>query len=447
MFLYGKMPYDIKKDHPDCPASKPYGVVKEDDGKLMGCHESKAKAQKQIAAIYVSESKSETETENDRSEPMSEQLMYYTRALVDLGEGEIQQRQAKMHDLLENPDLPVPFVASTEGVKADGINLKMKDWDLTRFANYGPVMWVHNYWHPPLGTGVAEASDKLRMNVHYDRDDDFAMLIRGKAIKGMMAGSVGWVTREDGKNELIEFSMTPLGLDPDALPDIKRMSPTALRTISKFFEEDGSGMAEAIQELREEIMGEMKGLLAEWLAANEVERMDEEEECDPEKDPDCEPKEEMEHTEEEPEDERLLDAAADTAYMYYDGRVYIPTTWDNSSITWVTETTENADGITWYRILPSEVEEVEKAEDSLEDMLQRAGAVLSKKNRDDLRKALELITGVIDRATPEDEFFASLDEERNEDIDIGREEESEQRQEPTPEVLNQIKKVLEGVES
>lgn len=447
-FLFKNMPYEIVEDHPDCPSTDPWGVVKEDDGKLMGCHESKAKAQKQISAIYASESASGLEADFNRSEPMSEQQVYYTRALVDLGE--VGQRQATAKDLLENPLLPVPFIASTAGVKADGINLKMEDWDLSRYKTYGPVMWVHNYWHPPLGTGTAELGKKLRINVQFDRDDEFAMLIRGKAIKGMMAGSVGWWTTEDKKNELLEFSMTPMGLDPDALPDIKRMSPTALRTISEALSEDDTGLKEAIDELREEIMGDMKQLITDWLAHDqEMGRGEgEEEECDPETDPDCDPDEDTEGRSEEEEEGRSLIVGTDTAqeedYMFYNGRIYIPSIIEDGSITWAETTgtssiTDSASSITWYDVTDA------NSRETPEEILQRAGAVLSKKNRDDLARALELIEGVIARATPDDEFFASLDEERNEDIDDDREEEPGARQEPTPEIVNQIIKVLEEV--
>lgn len=49
------MPYDKVKDHPDCPTSKPIGVVKESDGELMGCHTTEEGADDQIAALYAQE--------------------------------------------------------------------------------------------------------------------------------------------------------------------------------------------------------------------------------------------------------------------------------------------------------------------------------------------------------------------------------------------------------
>ena len=370
---------------------------------------------------------------------MSEQQIQYTRALVDLGG--VGQRQSTMQELLDNTKLPVPFIASTEGVKADGINLKAKDWDLTRYAGYSPIMWVHNYWHPPLGTGKASLDGKkLRMGIRFDEADDFAMLIRGKAIKGMMAGSVGWMTTEDGKNELLEFSMTPMGLDPDALPDIKRMSPTALRAVSKMFEGE-EDLEEAIKTLRDEIMGEMKQLLEDWLAADQdaARAEEDEDEIEPEED------------EEDPEDDiRVLlpdVSGLEGDYMYYNGFVYVPSIVEDGITTWSTTIDgtplpDNTSSVTWYDMSDLSIT---RANESPEEMLQRAGAVLSKKNRDDLSKALELIQSVIERATPDDEFFATLEDDRAQDIDDGREEEPETRQEPTPDVVNQIKQVLEEV--
>ena len=121
-------------------------------------------------------------------------------------------------------DGPVTFVASTEGVKGDGLNLLAADWDLSRFESYSPILWAHDYWgeRAPIGTGKAYFDEsKLMVDVTFDADDPFAMTIRGKARKGMVAGSVGWddVTQdEETKHELLEFSMVPVPLDPAALP-------------------------------------------------------------------------------------------------------------------------------------------------------------------------------------------------------------------------------------
>lgn len=49
------MPWSVKSEHSECPASEPFAVVKDDDGKAVGCHVSRDKAEKQVAALYANE--------------------------------------------------------------------------------------------------------------------------------------------------------------------------------------------------------------------------------------------------------------------------------------------------------------------------------------------------------------------------------------------------------
>jgi HK97 family phage prohead protease len=53
------MPYDVRKSS-SCPKSRPWALVKRTDGEIMGCHASKAAAERQRAAIEASESKEDT---------------------------------------------------------------------------------------------------------------------------------------------------------------------------------------------------------------------------------------------------------------------------------------------------------------------------------------------------------------------------------------------------
>src|SRR6185369_7547589 len=48
------MPYHVAKSA-ECPSSKPWAVIKNADGKVMGCHPTQAAAEKQLAAIHASE--------------------------------------------------------------------------------------------------------------------------------------------------------------------------------------------------------------------------------------------------------------------------------------------------------------------------------------------------------------------------------------------------------
>lgn len=49
------MPWHIVENSSQCPTSKPHAVIQDDNGHLMGCHESTEKAKKQLAALYVHE--------------------------------------------------------------------------------------------------------------------------------------------------------------------------------------------------------------------------------------------------------------------------------------------------------------------------------------------------------------------------------------------------------
>lgn len=51
------MPYHVGSNQ-DCPPSKSYAVIKDADGEVMGCHESKEKANKQLAALNIAEKES-----------------------------------------------------------------------------------------------------------------------------------------------------------------------------------------------------------------------------------------------------------------------------------------------------------------------------------------------------------------------------------------------------
>ena len=57
------MPYSIVRDHEDCDG---FGVVKDSDNKLMGCHETKAQAEKQITALNIAESEDYRQADPDQ---------------------------------------------------------------------------------------------------------------------------------------------------------------------------------------------------------------------------------------------------------------------------------------------------------------------------------------------------------------------------------------------
>ena len=48
------MPWHVERSD-ECPESRPYAVIKDDDGSVEGCHASEAAAEEQMAALYASE--------------------------------------------------------------------------------------------------------------------------------------------------------------------------------------------------------------------------------------------------------------------------------------------------------------------------------------------------------------------------------------------------------
>lgn len=155
----------------------------------------------------------------------------------------IDQRAGGDQDA-DDPEKPIRFVASTEGVKGDGFDLRADDWDLSRFRKHPVILYAHDYLgqHLPLGTGRASLEDgTLFIDVRFDPNDPFAQQVRQKTRAGMMGGSVGWQSTPKGKNQLLEFSIVPIPLDPDALP-VRQQRTFAIvnRLIDKLLQGDGS---------------------------------------------------------------------------------------------------------------------------------------------------------------------------------------------------------------
>jgi hypothetical protein len=49
------MPWKIVGDHPSCPSGRPWAVVKESNGEVEGCHETREDAIDQLRALNAAE--------------------------------------------------------------------------------------------------------------------------------------------------------------------------------------------------------------------------------------------------------------------------------------------------------------------------------------------------------------------------------------------------------
>ncbi len=133
------------------------------------------------------------------------------------------------------PGTPIRFVASTEGVKRDGKNLRAADWRFDNFRGNPVVLWAHDYMGHNLPIGRAEPSIEdacVMTDVTFDQADDFARSVESKYRRGFLhAVSVGWNDVTEGGrayHDLMDVSAVPVPADPQAL---KVQSVRALRNV------------------------------------------------------------------------------------------------------------------------------------------------------------------------------------------------------------------------
>jgi len=132
-------------------------------------------------------------------------------------------RQAPPADAAEGP---LRFVASTAGIKRDGMEIEQTGWDIDNYLRNAVVLWAHDYvGRPPIGraieVGISDAL--LTVGIEFDMADPFAAEVDRKYRAGFLnAVSVGWnPLQADGarilRQELLDISAVPVPGDPDAL--------------------------------------------------------------------------------------------------------------------------------------------------------------------------------------------------------------------------------------
>lgn len=127
------------------------------------------------------------------------------------------------------PGTPIRFIASTENVARDGMVIESSAWRLDHY-NANPVfLWAHDYSQPPIGKATASVENgALMTDVTFDQGDEFAREVERKYRDGYMnAVSVGWstITIKPGnppriaEAELLDISAVPVPADPGALKE------------------------------------------------------------------------------------------------------------------------------------------------------------------------------------------------------------------------------------
>lgn len=166
--------------------------------------------------------------------------MGYTRAVIDRAATEAAGEAG-----------PIRFVAATEGVKDDNIDLRMSGAQLDRYKANPIVLYGHRYYSRddlPIGraTDVKVDGSRLLMDVMFDTEDEFASQVERKYRGGFLnAVSIGfdvWAW-EDGKGsywmggvaekwELLELSAVPLPMDSAAVVESGRSAGAVRAALS-----------------------------------------------------------------------------------------------------------------------------------------------------------------------------------------------------------------------
>ena len=125
-----------------------------------------------------------------------------------------------------DPGQAIRFIASTDGIKRDGLALRHDRWMLENYRRNPVVLWAHDYSGRtlPIGRAVVDvdgAARALVTDISFDQDDAFARQVEAKYRGGYLhAVSVGWNNTKRGPDtwhELLDISAVPVPGDPDAL--------------------------------------------------------------------------------------------------------------------------------------------------------------------------------------------------------------------------------------
>lgn len=133
------------------------------------------------------------------------------------------------------------FVASTPGMKSDGLEIDQDRWDLSRYEPNPVFLWAHDYGSLPLGRAEAWVEGgKLRARVTKWAQTPMAQDVEQAYRDGILnAVSVGWEDVDDSgrpikrgqaaaRHVLLDISAVPVPGDPAALVERQRAAWTDL---------------------------------------------------------------------------------------------------------------------------------------------------------------------------------------------------------------------------
>lgn len=156
-------------------------------------------------------------------------------------------RQARADGDMGAPGDPITFVASTAGVKRDGLDINQNLWHLENYRTNPVFLWGHDYMGArlPIGRTEVEVVDgRLMARVTFDQQDDFARSVESKYRRGFLhTVSVGWddiQVEGQTRHDLLDLSGVPVPGDPDAVIERQRSALASLqRNIDAVLDEGG----------------------------------------------------------------------------------------------------------------------------------------------------------------------------------------------------------------
>jgi len=161
------MPYEIQMKNPDC---KGHAVVKLDDNRIMGCHETHEEAEKQLQAILINEAKQKEEksediiTENravDRTPPkfMQENAQRGLDNLNRAGDGLTDKTKREARQMANGEELSIDKIVRISAwhkrhlSDLDREKTNPNDPMTWRASDVAFLLWGSNPWSNPTQAG------------------------------------------------------------------------------------------------------------------------------------------------------------------------------------------------------------------------------------------------------------------------------------------------------
>jgi 2'-5' RNA ligase len=163
----GTVPYRIEQNHPDCGADTPWAVVQTDTSELMGCHDTEAAANEQLAALAAEEPDEPADDGDDSMDYAGKTAPWRGPLAVEgIVTGDGREFAA---DALTWAELPVPLRWNKED--SHGGDPK------TVAVNVGRIDKIWRDGSLIMGEGVLDLSDDDGRRVHAK--------IEGKFLRGV----------------------------------------------------------------------------------------------------------------------------------------------------------------------------------------------------------------------------------------------------------------------